>query len=603
MSREAPLDLLKRAVVACTRTIANDRKLEIVFSKRSPALADNCVHLPALLSPLTAATVPVIRGESDAMALRHAYHDEALHRRLAPQGQQARAIFDALEQARVEAIGARCMLGVSDNLTAMLQDRLDRSYLGTVRDQRDAPLDEAVSLIVRERLTGLGPPKSGELTVAYWRDSIEKQGAEVLDALPSCVDDQNAFASVVLQFLKRIMIASHPLQTDRGGDGDACTKDDGGHATNGTTEDGNDTLGKAEKTDTNDEAVIAGKVGDVDVLTQRSPHAAKLSQFSRDHAMSQIGYRVFTSQYDEIVDARNLCDQQELDRLRAILDTRLVSTQRAVGRLAHRLQRRLMAWQVRSWDFDQEEGILDAARLTRLVIDPMQPLAFKQERDSHFRDTVVTLLIDNSGSMHGRPIATAAICADILSRTLERCGVRVEILGFTTRAWKGGQAREAWLKGGRPANPGRLNDVRHIIYKSADQPWRRARRHLGLMMSEDLLKENIDGEALSWAHQRLILRPERRKILMMISDGAPADDATLLVNPAHYLEHHLRAVIGMIQTRSSVELLAIGIGHDVTRYYDRAVTISDADELASAMVNQLALLFDQESRHRRLLGR
>ncbi|TJV00824.1 MAG: cobaltochelatase subunit CobT, partial [Mesorhizobium sp.] len=309
----------------------------------------------------------------------------------------------------------------------------------------------------------------------------------------------------------------------------------------------------------------------------------------------EIDYKVFTTAFDETVGAEDLCEEEELDRLRAFLDKQLANLSGVVGRLANRLQRRLMAQQNRSWDFDLEEGYLDPSRLVRVVIDPMQPLSFKQERDTKFRDTVVSLVLDNSGSMRGRPITVAATCADILARTLERCGVSVEILGFTTRAWKGGQAREKWLKDGKPSNPGRLNDLRHIIYKSADHPWRRARRNLGLMMREGLLKENIDGEALLWAHNRLIGRPEQRKILMMISDGAPVDDSTLSVNPGNYLERHLRAVIDLIETRSPVELLAIGIGHDVTRYYRRAVTIVDAEELAGAMTEQLASLFGEES--------
>ena len=305
-------------------------------------------------------------------------------------------------------------------------------------------------------------------------------------------------------------------------------------------------------------------------------------------------YKVYCNTFDEIVEADDLCDAEELTRLRAYLDKQLANLQGVVARLANRLQRRLMAQQNRSWDFDIEEGILDTAKLMRVIIDPMHPLSFKVEKDTQFRDTVVTLLLDNSGSMRGRPITVAATCADILARTLERCGVKTEILGFTTRAWKGGQSREKWLGGGKPANPGRLNDLRHIIYKAADEPWRRARRNLGLMMREGLLKENIDGEALIWAHNRLLGRPEQRRILMVISDGAPVDDSTLSVNSGNYLERHLRQVITDIEGRSPVELIAIGIGHDVTRYYKRAVTIVDAEELGGAMTEKLAELFDDK---------
>ena len=304
-------------------------------------------------------------------------------------------------------------------------------------------------------------------------------------------------------------------------------------------------------------------------------------------------YRPFTARFDETVGAEELCEPEELDRLRGYLDKQLSHLQGVVARLANRLQRLLLAQQNRAWEFDLEEGLLDPARLSRVIVDPLHPLSFKREKDTDFRDTVVTLLLDNSGSMRGRPITVAATCADILARTLERCGVKVEILGFTTRAWKGGQSREAWLAAGKPPNPGRLNDLRHIVYKAADAPWRRARKNLGLMMREGLLKENIDGEALDWAHKRLLARSETRKILMMISDGAPVDDSTLSVNPGNYLERHLRWVIEDIETRSPVELIAIGIGHDVTRYYRRAVTIVDAEELGGVMTEKLAELFEE----------
>ena len=332
-----------------------------------------------------------------------------------------------------------------------------------------------------------------------------------------------------------------------------------------------------------------GEAGDAQEAAENRP--------PQPHGAERRGpdYKAYTTKFDEVVDADELCDPEELQRLRDYLDKQLQNLHSVVARLANRLQRRLMAQQNRSWEFDLEEGVLDTARLPRIIIDPQQPLSFKQEKDMAFRDTVVTLLLDNSGSMRGRPITVAATCADILARTLERCGVKVEILGFTTRAWKGGQSREAWLQAGKPANPGRLNDLRHLIYKSADAPWRRARKNLGLMMREGLLKENIDGEALDWAHQRLLGRPEQRKILMMISDGAPVDDSTLSVNPGNYLERHLRYVIEEIETRSPVELIAIGIGHDVTRYYKRAVTIVDAEELGGAMTEKLAELFDENA--------
>jgi len=470
--------------------------------------------------------------------------------------------------------------------------------------------------VVRERLTGRAAPRSGEKIVELWRNWIEEKAGTELDDLVGKVDDQHAFARLI-----RDMLASMEMAEELGEDEQSEENEDDENEPQGeeqSEEGGEDDSGsqdsQSEESDTSSDDeqsaetessdASSDQLADDEDLDAETPGETKRQDNPFSNLAKDVDYKVFTTTFDETVGAEELCDEEELDRLRAFLDKQLANLQGVVGRLANRLQRRLMAQQNRSWDFDLEEGVLDSARLVRVVIDPMQPLSFKWERDTQFRDTVVTLLLDNSGSMRGRPITVAATCADILARTLERCGVSVEILGFTTRAWKGGQSREKWLKDGKPANPGRLNDLRHIIYKSADAPWRRARRNLGLMMREGLLKENIDGEALLWAHNRLIARPEHRKILMMISDGAPVDDSTLSVNPGNYLERHLRGVIDLIETRSPVELLAIGIGHDVTRYYRRAVTIVDAEELAGAMTEQLAALFgEQTQRETRRTGR
>ncbi len=540
------------------------------------------------------------------MALKRARHDPRVHARLAPEGKQARAVYDAVEQARVEAIGARAMRGVGDNLALMLEDKYAKANLGEVSDKAEAPIEEAVALMVREKLTGRAAPKSGRRMVDLWRDWIDEKAAGDLDGLLEKLDDQQGFARVV-----RDMLASMEMAEELGDDEQSEAEDEeqepqgddqgeeGGEEDSGADQSqSEDSEASAEEQETGEtEAADASsdEISEDDDADAETPGETRRNDDPFAGPLRDIDYKVFSTAFDETVGAEELCEEEELDRLRAFLDKQLANLSGVVGRLANRLQRRLMAQQNRSWDFDLEEGTLDPARLVRVVIDPMQPLSFKQERDTQFRDTVVTLLLDNSGSMRGRPITVAATCADILARTLERCGVSVEILGFTTRAWKGGQAREKWLKDGKPANPGRLNDLRHIIYKSADAPWRRARRNLGLMMREGLLKENIDGEALLWAHQRLMARREQRKILMMISDGAPVDDSTLSVNPGNYLERHLRGVIELIETRSPVELLAIGIGHDVTRYYRRAVTIVDAEELAGAMTEQLANLFAEES--------
>lgn len=601
-------DSFKRAVTVCMRAIAGDKDLEVGFAKDRPALAGSRARLPELPKKASKADIAITRGLGDSMALKRACHDTRIHTRLAPEGKQARAIYDAVEQARVEAIGSRAMQGVADNIGSMLEDKYARANLIDVKDKADAPIEEALALMVREKLTGRAVPKSGERLVDLWRPWVEEKASADLDGLSAKLDDQQAFARVVREMLASMEMAEElgddqetedsedndenqpqgEEQSEEGGEDDSGSEQSQSDDTEASTDD-------EQSAETEASDATADDLSDDDDADAETPGEARRNDNPFTNLSKEIDYKVFTTAFDETVGAEDLCEEEELDRLRAFLDKQLANLSGVVGRLANRLQRRLMAQQNRSWDFDLEEGYLDPARLVRVVIDPMQPLSFKQERDTKFRDTVVTLVLDNSGSMRGRPITVAATCADILARTLERCGVSVEILGFTTRAWKGGQAREKWLKEGKPPNPGRLNDLRHIIYKSADHPWRRARRNLGLMMREGLLKENIDGEALLWAHNRLIARPEQRKILMMISDGAPVDDSTLSVNPGNYLERHLRAVIELIETRSPVELLAIGIGHDVTRYYRRAVTIVDAEELAGAMTEQLASLFGEET--------
>ena len=599
-------DVFKRAVSVSMRALSGDNELEVSFSKEKPSLVGGRARLPDLPKKASAEDIAITRGLGDSMALRQARHDPRIHMKLAPEGKQARAIFDAVEQARVEAIGSRAMTGVADNIGSMLEDKYAKANLADVSDQADAPLEEAVALMVREKLTGRSAPRSGQRVVDLWRTWVDDKAGTDFDSLNDALDDQQAFARVV-----RNMLASMEMAEELGQDEESEETDDSEDQPQGeeqSEEGGEDDSGsddsQSEESDASSEDQETGETetsdasaddfSDDEDLDAETPGEAKRNDDPFSNLSKDIDYKVFTTTFDETVGAEELCDEEELERLRAFLDKQLANLQGVVGRLANRLQRRLMAQQNRSWEFDLEEGVLDTARLLRVVLDPMQPLSFKRERDTNFRDTVVTLVLDNSGSMRGRPITVAATCADILARTLERCGVSVEILGFTTRAWKGGQSREQWLKDGKPANPGRLNDLRHIIYKSADAPWRRSRRNLGLMMREGLLKENIDGEALLWAHQRLIARPEQRKILMMISDGAPVDDSTLSVNPGNYLERHLRAVIDLIETRSPVELLAIGIGHDVTRYYRRAVTIVDAEELAGAMTEQLASLFGEE---------
>ncbi|HEY4981843.1 MAG TPA: cobaltochelatase subunit CobT [Pseudolabrys sp.] len=607
-SKESPNEPFKRAITGCLRALARKPDLEVSFAAERPGLMGGKVRLPEPPRKLSKAEAAIVRGNADSIALRIACHDPAMHRRLQPAGQQARAVFETVEQARVEAIGARRMDGVAQNLTAMLNERFQRGKFDEITDRADAPIEDALALMVRERLTGLAPPAAAKKLVDLWRPLIEDRAGRKLDQLENLLEDQRQFGDAVHDLLDALEMGEDRSrdseeedeegEEDRrkqesGEDGEAADSDEMQRMSTEDTQ-----VSAEDMADSATEAVDAPTADMADDTDMGDAETAGEPQRPRQfgaNAPRGPDYRAFTSKFDEMVAAEDLCEPEELDRLRSYLDKQLSHLQGVVARLANRLQRRLMAQQSRSWEFDLEEGQLDPGRLARIVIDPMHPLSFKAEKDTEFRDTVVTLLLDNSGSMRGRPITVAATCADILARTLERCGVKVEILGFTTRAWKGGQARENWLTAGKPANPGRLNDLRHIVYKSADAPWRRARKNLGLMMREGLLKENIDGEALDWAHKRLLGRSEQRKILMMISDGAPVDDSTLSVNPGNYLERHLRWVIEEIETRSPVELIAIGIGHDVTRYYRRAVTIVDAEELGGAMTEKLAELFEEHA--------
>jgi len=605
---EAPAEPLKRAIATTMRAISSHGDLEVTYATDRPNLAGDHARLPEPARNAGPGDIAITRGLGDSMAFRLGFHDPGIHRAMMPQGANARAIFEAVEQARCESIGCRDMAGVASNLDAMLEDKYHRGNFHEITDRADAPLEEAVSLMVRERVAGLKPPQSAEKILELWRPWIEEKASDALDKLTESLEDQRGFATAIRNVIAALDMAdelgSEQEEADEDDEGDSAQDADQEQQSQGEDAESEDESASQEVESSGDDQEAGESEMSNDVADDFRDDESDVDgddtgeAWRPDYPISnmppQIDYKLFSSAFDEIVPAEDLCDAAELERLRGFLDKQLASLHGAVARLANRLQRKLMAQQNRAWEFDQEEGWLDTARLTRIVTDPMQPLAFKREQDTNFKDTVVTILLDNSGSMRGRPITVAATCADILARTLERCGVKVEILGFTTRAWKGGQSREAWLQAGKPAAPGRLNDLRHIIYKAADAPWRRARKNLGLMMREGLLKENIDGEALSWAHDRLIVRGEQRKILMMISDGAPVDDSTLSVNPGNYLERHLRYVIDEIESKSPVELIAIGIGHDVTRYYRRAVTIVDAEELAGAITDQLADLFDEQ---------
>jgi cobaltochelatase CobT len=602
IEKDHPLEPFKRATTATIRAIAGNDELEVTFGQGPPVARGNRIRVPLPSIGASAAEIDAVRGMGDEYALKVRYHDEAVHQRRSPPSGPAQEMFQWIEDARIASIGSMRMEGVAQNLEASLEAQCKQAAFDTITVESEAPLSVAVGLLVRQHLTGRPLPPSAEHVVQFWRSYVEEHAGEDIARLKEHVLDQGKFADVCRRILVDLGLEA-PLD-------DPTDANDNPDEVEAVDE------GEEAESDLSPEDVV---LDDESMMDESSEGESSLVEMDADVDLDDLGaetdpdeappnlpdesgrirvdvnYRAFTDAFDEVVRAEELCEAEELIRLRALLDQQLLSLQHATSKLANRLQRKLLAKQNRTWEFDLEEGVLDTSRLAQVIADPMNPLAFKQEKEMKFRDTVVTMLIDSSGSMRGRSITIAAMCADILGRTLERCSVRVEILGFTTRAWRGGQSREKWIAEGKPANPGRLNDLRHIIYKAADDPWQRSKRNLGLMMREELLKENIDGEALIWAHNRLVTRYEERKVLMVISDGLPVDNSTLLVNPSNYLEQHLKYAIEMIENLSPVELIAIGIGHDVTHHYRRAVTITDAEQLGGAMTDQLAELFDVQA--------
>ena len=609
-----PADPFKKALAEATKVLANNPELTVNYTVDPSGISGDSIRLPQISRRMSREEVLIARGTSDALALYHRYHDDKTHARYAPEGGGiAQEIYEAMETARCEALGARDMPGTAGNIDAKIGAEADRLGFNELTDKSDAPLAAAAGYLIRNLATGRELPAGAKNVLSLWHEFLENQTGNTIENVSGQLEDQSQFAKLARQVITDLgygdQLGNDPddINEDEEEQYQDETDDDNDPDSSGD-EDSQEEDSEANPEQSQEEQQDAGQAS-VALEDETSDDMSEETELPEGESPieppapqpiseADPNYKVFKSDYDEEVHAEELAEPVELERLRAYLDQQLEPLKGAVSRLANKLQRRLQAQQNRSWLFDLEEGILDAGRLARVVANPTTPLSFKMEQDTEFRDTVVTLLLDNSGSMRGRPISIAAICADVLARTLERCNVKVEILGFTTRAWKGGQSREGWLNDGRPQQPGRLNDLRHIIYKGADAPWRRSRPNLGLMMKEGLLKENIDGEALEWAHRRMTARTEQRKILMVISDGAPVDDSTLSVNPANYLEKHLRDVIDMVERRKAVELLAIGIGHDVTRYYERAVTITDVEQLAGAMTEQLAALFDTDPRAR-----
>ena len=609
MSNSTPLDNFKRVIGAATKAIAREPEMEVSFGGDTAHVSkgENApnMRLPSLPPHPKPEVIAKARGEADALALRLSLHDKDIHSAHQPPAGVARATFEALEQARVEALGSRHLPGLADNLQSAQAARCTRKgFHKEGLEKTDLTFAEAMGLYAREQLTGRAAPPESDGLMALWRGDLEK-AEDRFKSLKEVMGDQAQYSQAVQQLLLDFDMGNkgEDPQEEDGDDQDEASEDDDRQPdqTPDAPQDQQQSESMASEADAlEDDSENAQDLVDADEIDGDTDNSDGEPDTSPNRPMPTNmpeTYSVFTQAHDETIKAEELCETDELDRLRGYLDGHMKGLSSVIARLANRLQRRLLAQQQRSWTYDLEEGMLDTARLTRVITDPMSALTFKEEKETDFRDTVVTILIDNSGSMRGRPIMVAAVCADIMARTLERCGVKAEILGFTTRAWKGGRAFQDWMSAGKPPNPGRLNDLRHIIYKSADMPWRRAKRNLGLMMREGLLKENIDGEALEWALARLMARPEQRRIMMVISDGAPVDDATQSQNKSGLLEGHLRLVIDKIENRTDVELVAIGIGHDVTRWYKRAITIMDVEQLGGAMTEKLAELFEDSKRY------
>ncbi|WP_409432891.1 cobaltochelatase subunit CobT [Litorimonas sp. RW-G-Af-16] len=608
MTGQSPIDNFKRSLASATKAISGEPELEVSFGGDVAGIVRDQIMLPSLPPAPKPELIAKARGEADALALRLALHDTDVHTQGQPQSGPARAVFEAMEQARIEALGGQHLSGLGDNLMAALDARATRRGFDKENIAKDDnSFAEAVGLFAREVLTGRDLPASTDGIMQAWRDEIALKGGERMDALKDLIGDQAAFGQSVQDLIADFDLGQDLADPEEDDDSDDETSENEQEQQQDSQDD-TQSEDQPGQTEVSDADAVEDDTGDPQDMVDAenmdgegddseqtpSPNGQRPQPTNLPDP-----YSVYTTAHDEVIKAEELCDIDELERLRGYLDGHMAGLSGAISRLANRLQRRLLAQQQRSWTYDLEEGMLDTARLTRVITDPMSALTFKEEKETDFRDTIVTILIDNSGSMRGRPIMVAAVCADIMARTLERCGVKAEILGFTTKAWKGGKSFQDWMAAGKPTGPGRLNDLRHIVYKSADMPWRRAKRNLGLMMREGLLKENVDGEALDWAYKRLMARPEQRRIMMVISDGAPVDDATQSQNKSGLLENHLRLMIDKIENRSEVELVAIGIGHDVTRWYKRAVTIMDVEQLGGAMTEKLAELFDENPRGRR----
>ncbi len=600
-------ETVKKALSETTRAISNKSDLNVNFESETNKHDQTNVQLSRISNKKTKNEILNARGESDAQALFIRYHDNKIDQKYAPQGDIALNLFNEMEQARCEAIGGIIYPGAAKNIENNVEKK-SKKFFESSEPNKKFPLQDSLTLLIKKKASNLKLSENSEKGLKIWEDFILNESKSNFTKIIESIANQEEFAKLSRNIIKDLgygdQLGDDPDKEDNA---ENDNQKDESNSTENSDENDNaeqqlpdEVEELVSESTTSDDLSVEEEVNEVESQEESNEDENNRKITNTFFSEADPNYKVFTNIYDEEILAENLADEEELTKLRVYLEQQLDQVKGAVSRLANKLQRRLQAQQNRSWKFDLEEGFLDASRLARIITNPTTPLTYKQESEIDFKDTVVTLLIDNSGSMRGRPISIAAICAEIIASTLERCQVKCEILGFTTRAWKGGKSREDWLSKDRPNNPGRLNDLRHVIYKQADVPLRRAKLNLGLMMKEGLLKENIDGEALEWANKRLSKRSESRKILMVISDGAPVDDSTLSVNSSNYLENHLKNVITMIEKRSLIEVIAIGIGHDVTRYYQNAITITDIEQLAGAMTEQLARLFDKKEKKLRV---
>ncbi len=603
INKQPSTEPVKKALSETTRAISKNNDLTINFENETTKINQNAIQLSRIPSNNSENDIINARGEADSQAMYIRYHNELIDQKYAPKGDMALNLFNEMEKARCEAIGGSIYPGAAKNIENKNEEESKRFFEKTETNQK-FPLQDSLSLLIKKKTLHYKLSENSQKGLNMWEDFILNESQSNFSKILSSIDNQEEFAKLSRNIIKDL---GYGDQLGEEPENDDNTKNDNqndeSNSSENTDENDNDEQQLPDEVEelvsdssTTDDLTVEEEINEVE--TQEDTNEDQNNRKTTNPFFSEAdpNYKVFNNIYDEEILAENLAVEEELLKLRVYLEQQLDQVKGAVSRLANKLQRRLQAKQNRTWKFDLEEDFLDASRLARIITNPTTPLTYKQESEIEFKDTIVTLLIDNSGSMRGRPISIAAICAEIIASTLERCQVKCEILGFTTRAWKGGKSREDWLSKDRPNNPGRLNDLRHVIYKQADVPLRRAKLNLGLMMKEGLLKENIDGEALEWANKRLAKRSESRKILMVISDGAPVDDSTLSVNPSNYLENHLKNVISMIEKRGLIEVIAIGIGHDVTRYYKNAITITDIEQLAGAMTEQLARLFDRKEK-------